>query len=152
MIPFVDMLLHQILCYTIGNEMNLFSQKTKVYRSIIEPMRNNQNFDERWNGEDKGLITAWELGREIASSNHELANKAKSGELPPLGFKGGYERTLKNTKPKHGAMVYLAELQGLKGEDLDIDELRDECKKITCSKTGMSTIFTFDQNKYKNEA
>lgn len=131
--------------------MNLFSQKINVYQSINEPIRNNPTFDERWNGEDKGLITAWELGRELAISNPELADKAKNGELPPLGFKGGYERRLKNIKPKHGAMVYLAELQGLKGEDLNIDELRDEGKTITCSATGMTTIFTFDQNKYKNE-
>ncbi|NBK99475.1 MAG: hypothetical protein EOM50_15945 [Erysipelotrichia bacterium] len=124
----------------------------KVYRSIDELIRNKPDFNERWNCEDKGLITAWELGRELAISNPELANKAKNGELPPLGFKGGYERELKSKKPKHGAMVYLAELQGLKGEDLDIDEMKDEGKILTCKRTGMRTIFTFDQNKYKNEA
>lgn len=132
--------------------MNLFDLSVRVYRSIDEPIRVKPDYNERWNMEDKGLITAWELGRELAISNPELANKALNGELPPLGFKGGYERELKSKKPKHGPMVYLAELQGLRGEDLDIDELRDEGKIITCSATGMTTIFTFDQKKYKNEA
>lgn len=132
--------------------MDLFNININVYRSIYTPIRINTDYNERWNGEDKGLITAWELGRELAISNPELANKALNGELPPLGFKGGYERELKSKKPKHGPMVYLAELQGLRGEDLDIDELRDEGKIITCSATGMTTIFTFKVDKYKNEA
>ena len=132
--------------------MNLFDLSVRVYRSIDEPIRVKPDYNERWNMEDKGLITAWELGRELAISNPELAKKAKNGELPPLGFKGGYERELKRKKPKHGAMVYLAELQGLIGEDYDIQELRDEGKMITCSTTGMTTIFTFKVDKYKNEA
>lgn len=131
--------------------MDLFDISIKVYRSFNTPIRINPDYKERWNWEDKGLITAWEIGRELAISNHALAIKAKNGELPKLGFKGGYEKTLVTNKPKHAPMLYLAKLQGLKGEDLNITQ-SCEGTMLTCSATGMKTIFTFDTNKYKDEA
>jgi hypothetical protein len=75
----------------------------------------------------------------------ELAEKARNGELPVLGWKGGVEKkTQKNEK--YGCLNYLAEWQGLRGEDLDID-LTEE-REIVCSKTGMKVIYTGDATKY----
>lgn len=115
-----------------------------VYRSIREPLRHLPSFDERWNGPDGGLITCWESGRELASRKPEIAGKAKMGELPALGWKGGVEKKLKVDK-KFGSFRYLAQWQGLRGEDLDIDVSVE--KTIVCAKTGMSVIFTSDSSK-----
>ena len=55
-----------------------------------------------------------------------------------LGWKGGVERELKK-KGKFGTLNYLAQWQGLRGEDLDVD-LTNEVE-IVCSLTGMKVIF-----------
>ena len=44
----------------------------KVIRSIEIPIREFPSFEERWRGEDKGLITAWEVGREKAINDLKL--------------------------------------------------------------------------------
>ena len=117
----------------------------RVYRSLQTPMREEPSFDERWRGPDMGLITCWEVGRKRSTEDPELAERAKNGELPVLGWKGGVEKKIKK-KEKYGCLNYLAEWQGLRDEDLDID-LSEEIE-IVCSKTGMKVIYTGDATKY----
>jgi len=119
----------------------------KVTRSIETPIREFPSFEERWRGEDKGLITAWEVGREKAINDLKLKESALNDELPVLGYIGGYEKTLTNVKFKYASFHYLAQLQGLRGQNLDIDFERDEEKILICTKTNMKTIFTSDSKK-----
>ena len=78
----------------------------------------------------------------------EIAKRAKNGELPVLGWKGGVEKKIKKTE-KYGTFNYLAQWQGLRGQDLDID-LSQETELI-CSKTGMKVIYTGDIKKFGYE-
>jgi len=104
-------------------------------------------WEEAWKGPDEGLIRCWEIGRERALTQPELARHCIDGALPVLGWKGGHDRALK--KPmKYGSFKYLAQWQGLRGEDLFIDT-RTELT-LTCKHTGMLTTFTPDQEKYAN--
>ena len=118
-----------------------------VFRSKQEPFREGLTWEERWKGPDKGLITCWEVGQRIREENPELAESAMKGELPPLGWKGGVERKLK-AREKIGTLMYLAQWQGLRGEDLDIDTGAEP--QHVCTRTGMRVIFTGDYEKYKN--
>jgi hypothetical protein len=117
----------------------------RVYRSIEEPIRNEPSFEERWRGPDKGLITCWEVGRVRSVGQPELAEQAKKGELPMLGWKGGVSKQLK-IKEKYGTLNYLALWQGIRGEDLDIDLSQE--KEIICSATNIKVTFTSDASKY----
>lgn len=117
----------------------------RVYRSIEEPIRNEPSFEERWRGPDKGLITCWEVGRIRSIEKPDLAEKAKRGELPMLGWKGGVSKQLK-LKEKYGTLNYLALWQGIRGEDLDIDVSKE--KEIICSATKIKVTFTSDASKY----
>lgn len=119
----------------------------RIYRFYKEPKREGLSWEELWSGEDRGLITCWEVGREIREKDPDLAERAENGELPILGWKGGVERKIKKSV-KYGTLRYLAQWQGLRGEDLDID-LSQELELI-CSKTGMKVIFTGDVRKYSN--
>ncbi len=119
----------------------------RIYRSYHEPKREGLSWDERWKGRDKGLITCWEVGRELSKKKPELAERTRNGELPILGWKGGVEKKIKK-KVKYGTLYYLAQWQGLRGEDLDID-LSKEIELI-CSKTGMKVIYTDEVKKYGN--
>lgn len=117
----------------------------RIYRQISEPIRESLSWEERWKAEDRGIVTAWEVGRRENKDNPELAIKASKGELVELPWKGGYLKELK-VKKKFGTLLYLAAWQGLRGEDLDIDT---EVEKIMiCPKTKMIVTFTSDQNKY----
>ena len=49
-------------------------------------------------------------------------------------------------KEKYGSLNYLAQWQGLRGEDLDIDLTAE--RETICAKTGMKVIFTCDAAKY----
>ncbi len=118
-----------------------------VYRSIIEPNRVGLGWDETWKGTDKGLIACWERGREKALVETELADCARRGELPVLAWKGGVVREIKTKK--YGTLKYLAQWQGLRGDNLDIH--LDKEVKLVCSKTGMPVIFTADETKYVEE-
>ena len=120
---------------------------TKIYWSFTEPDRKNLTYEQTWRGEDKGLIKNYEVGRALAIKEPELAEKAKRGELPVLGYKGGVEKTLKK-KEKVGALNYIAEWQALRGEDLNID-LDDEIV-LTCIKTNVKVTFTMDLEKLKS--
>ena len=66
-------------------------------------------------------------------------------ELPVLGWKGGIEK-ISGNKVKFGSLYYLAKWQGLWGDDLRINP--QEEIEITCSRTGMTVIFTPDRSKY----
>jgi hypothetical protein len=119
---------------------------SRIYRSFSESDRKNLTWEETWRREDRGLIKNYEVGRALGLKNPELAEKAKKGELPVLGYKGGVERTLKK-KEKIGALNYIAIWQALRGEDLDID-LEKEIV-LTCSKTDVRVTFTMDLEKLK---
>lgn len=129
----------------IENETVEMNQR--VYKSYSEPLRDELSWDERWKGPDNGLITCWEVGRKLSDKEPELAERAKNGELPVLGWKGGVEKKIKK-KEKYGTLFYLAQWQGLRGDDLDID-LSEEAE-LVCSKTGMKVIYTGDIKKYGN--
>jgi hypothetical protein len=117
----------------------------RIYRSIETSIREGLSRDERWNGDDKGLIYCWENGREKATRVPELAERAKNGELPVTGWKGGVETKTKIGQ-KYGTFFYLAQWQGLKGDDLNIDLSKEQI--ITCTGTGMRIVFTDDVRKY----
>jgi hypothetical protein len=117
----------------------------KVQRSIRQPIRPHQSWDEKWKGEDDGLIACWERGREMALENSELAQLAREGRLMVLPWKGGVEKKLK-TRKKFGTLKYLAMWQGIRGDDLDIDTEGEP--EITCTATGMTVAFTADSKKY----
>ncbi|GAA0760808.1 hypothetical protein [Psychroflexus lacisalsi] len=119
---------------------------TKIYRSFSEPDRVNLSWEETWRREDKGLIKNYEVGRALAKKEPELAEKAKRGELPVLGYKGGVDKTLKK-KEKIGALNYIAKWQALRGEDLNLN--LDEEIVLTCTKTDMRVTFTMDLEKLK---
>jgi hypothetical protein len=117
----------------------------RLFRSIEEPVREGLSWDERWKSADEGLIACWENGRERATRNPELAERAKKGELPVTGWKGGIEKKTKIGE-KYGTLFYLAEWQGLRGNDLEIDLLSEPT--LTCTSTGMKIIYTGDVRKY----
>ena len=118
-----------------------------VFRSINEPIREDLSWNERWRGDDKGLIKCWETGRKLRNIGSDLVEKAERGELPVLGWKGGVERKIIKGE-KYGTLNYLAEWQGLRGEDLNIDPTKEI--ELVCTKTGMRIIYTSDQKKYAN--
>lgn len=118
-----------------------------VHRPIHLELRPVLTWIDTWQGPDNGLIRCWEIGRERAVKQPELAQRCLAGELPVLGWKGGVERTLKK-REKFGSLKYLAQWQGLRGEDLQIDTTAE--LTLNCSRTGMVVTFTPDQSKYYN--
>lgn len=120
---------------------------TRIFRNFTEPDRENLTWEETWKREDKGLIKNYEVGRALGIKNPELVEKAKNGELPVLGYKGGVEKALIK-KEKIGALNYIAKWQALRGENLDID--LDKEIVLTCTKTDMIVTFTMDLEKLKN--
>ncbi|MEB0048650.1 MULTISPECIES: hypothetical protein [unclassified Pseudomonas] len=120
----------------------------RIHRSIDAPFRSGLNRDELWESHDKGLIKCWEIGRHRAGRFPTLAQQCLAGELPVLGWKGGVSRSLKKLE-KFGSLKYLAQWQGLRGEDLDID-LGEE-QALTCSRTHMVVTYTPDRSKYFNQ-
>lgn len=111
------------------------------------PERRNISWAETWEQEDKGLIKNYEVGIKLAKKHPELSIKAKNGELPSLGYKGGFDKQLK-LKTKYGALNYLAQWQALRGEDLNIDTSKEII--LTCTKTDIAVTFTMDLEKLKN--
>jgi len=116
-----------------------------IYRSIQEPKREGLSWDELWRGLDKGLIACWEVGRDTGMKDTELAKRAKNGELPVLGWKGGVDKQIKK-KEKFGTLNYFAMWQGLRGEDLNV-EISKEIE-LVCTMTRMRVIYTDDAAKY----
>ena len=119
----------------------------RIYRYYGQPKREGLSTQELWDGDDRGLILCWELGREMRQREPELARRAENGELPVSAWKGGVKKKTKIGE-KYGTLNYLAQWQGLRGEDLNID-LSEETELI-CSKTGMKVIYTGDVKKYGN--
>ncbi|WP_230683717.1 hypothetical protein [Pseudomonas lundensis] len=120
-----------------------------IQRSYAEPVRSNLSWHETWEGPDSGLIKTWEIGRKLAIQNPNLASKTLAGELPPLNWKGGSDRTLVK-REKFGSLRYLAQWQGLRGEDLSIN--LDADVTIKCVKTHMIVTFTPDLRKILNDS
>ena len=120
-----------------------------IQRAHSEPARSNLNWYETWQGPDSGLIKTWEVGRKLAIQNPGLAERTRAGELPPLNWKGGSDRTLVK-REKFGSLRYLAQWQGLRGEDLSI--ALDSEVTIKCVKTQMIVTFTPDIRKILNES
>ena len=120
----------------------------RIQRSIDSPLRTGLNREELWEAGDKGLIKCWEVGRQRVVRFPDLAKQCLDGELPVLGWKGGVSRSLKKLE-KYGSLKYLAQWQGLRGEDLDVD-LSEE-RALTCSRTAMVVTFTPDRSKYFNQ-
>ncbi|MFJ2537264.1 MULTISPECIES: hypothetical protein [unclassified Pseudomonas] len=119
-----------------------------VQRTIDSPLRTGLTRTQLWEADDKGLIKCWEIGRQRAIRFPELAQQCLADELPVLGWKGGVSRSLKKSE-KYGSLKYLAQWQGLRGEDLDI-HLSEE-RSLTCSRTKMRVTFTPDRSKYFNQ-
>ena len=117
----------------------------RICRSFAEPNRDGLSWKERWEGEDRGLITCWEVGREKRQAKSNLARQAGKGELPLLGWKGGVAKKIKKAT-KYGTLCYLAQWQGLRGDDLDVILYKET--EIICSKTGIKVIYTGDAKKY----
>lgn len=119
-----------------------------IQRSHAKPARSNLSWHETWEGPDSGLIKNWEIGRKLAFQNPDLASRTLAGELPPLNWKGGSDRTLVK-REKFGSLRYLAQWQGLRGEDLSIN--LDAEVTIKCVKTHMIVTFTPDIRKILND-
>ena len=120
-----------------------------IQRSHAEPARPRLSWHDTWQGPDSGLIKNWEIGRKLAIHNPDLASRTRAGELPPLNWKGGSDRTLVK-REKFGSLRYLAQWQGLRGEDLSI--ALDSEVTIKCAKTQMIVTFTPDIRKILNES
>lgn len=120
----------------------------KVYRTIHLPPRLNPSWDERWRGEDGGLVASWEAGRRLADARDPRAALARLDQLPTLPWKGGFPApdpnrpTPKSQGQKYGTFFYLAMWQGLRGEDLSIDTSNEVT--VVCSLHQRSVIFTTD--------
>ena len=108
-------------------------------RSIKHPIREFVDMDHRWRGPDAGLIWCWELGKQRADKEPELAERVREGALVPLGWKGGVANGTKSKKKK-GSLFYLAEWQGLAGKDLDIDAEGDT--RLVCLATGVEVTYS----------
>lgn len=119
-----------------------------IRRSFSESDRRALSWEQMWQGADRGLIRCWEIGRSLAQQDSDLAERCRNGALPPLHWKGGVSRALKK-KEKFGALQYLAQWQGLRGDDLSVD-LEAELT-MTCSATGMVVTFTPDLTKLADQ-
>ena len=117
----------------------------RIYRSITESIREGDTWDELWSAEDDGLIACWERGREKRFEDPTLAAQAAAGQLVVLPWKGGVEKAIKK-KQKLGTLFYLAMLQGLRGEDLNIDPTEESV--LICTTSGVAVVFTGDVAKY----
>ena len=119
--------------------------ETNIYRSIEEANRKGLTWEELWKGSDNGLIACWERGRLKAVENPDLAESCNIGELPVLAWKGGVDKKIKGKK--YGSLFYLATWQGLRSEDLNINQYEEI--SIICSKTQVEVIFTFNLLTYE---
>ena len=111
----------------------------RVFRSVEEPIREGLTRAEMWDQEDKGLIWLWELGRSYRRDERTQSKRAEQGELPVGDWKGGVDKKLKAEK-KSGSLQYLAQWQGMRGENLSIDV--DAEVILICSRTGQSVVFS----------
>lgn len=116
----------------------------QLTREFNEPKRTNLSYAEAWEGEDLGIISAWERGREKRKEDLDLTQKVMQGELVELPWKGGVDKPIKS-KIKYGSLLYLAMLQGIKGENLQIETEIEVI--LICSSTGTPVTFTANLKK-----
>ena len=76
----------------------------RIHRPLDTPIRTNAPWTELWDGPDRGLIAAWERGREKRREDPGLVQQAQAGQLMPLPWKGGVEKQTQK-KQKMGAML-----------------------------------------------
>jgi hypothetical protein len=119
-----------------------------VHATRVDPDHDCSTWQQRWEGPDGGLISAWIRGREKSREDPELRAAVERGELPILPWKGGVEQATK-VGHKYGALLYVAMWQGLRGDALQIDT--DIEVKLTCSRTGMTVTYTSDASKYSQQ-
>ena len=128
---------------------------------IDTPIREDLSSEDLWHKEDKGIIKAWELGREWSVLYPHMRTAAKEGVLLELKrqdgetkdgkpnyirmFKGGFDAVQKETF-RYGSLHYYAMWLGLRGNDLSID-LENEYPFV-CTKTKMGVVYTIKSNKY----
>jgi len=114
-----------------------------VTAHVGEHLDRDQEWATRWEGPDKGLITAWLAGQAYAEQHPQLVRCAQAGELPVLPFRGGVEKAIK-TRSKIGHVLYLAMWQGLRGDALHLDS--DAQIEMTCTRHGVTVLYTADSN------
>ncbi len=102
--------------------------------SILDQPAPGLSFEDRWEGPDRGFRTSWLRGIEKAASEPDLRDAALRGELPVLAWKGG-GKSIKAGK-RLGSLHYLAMWQGLRGEDLCIEDVGG----IMLKRTGVTDI------------
>lgn len=120
-----------------------------ITASAINPPVLGDSWEERQEGPDAGLISAWLAGRDQREWWQDTVAAIKRNELPVLPFKGGIpekdddeEEAVKKQGKKLGSLHYIAMMQGLLGEDLYLETSKDIVR--VCSKTGVQVIFTCD--------
>lgn len=111
-----------------------------------DPPPINEDYTLRIDGPDRGLINAWLAGLEKRKEWPEVIAKVSAGELPPLPFRGGIAEEIQ-TKKKVGHLWYVAMWHGLRGDDLNLSTGAELV--MVCSRTGVSVLFTIDQEKLK---
>lgn len=115
-----------------------------IQQSAGNPPPVSEDYKQRNEGPDQGLINAWLAGLAIGRDTPEVAAKALAGELPILPFRGGIEEAIK-AKNKVGSLLYLAMWQGLRGEDLAVDTESEP--NMTCTRTGVTVRYTLSTSK-----
>jgi hypothetical protein len=82
----------------------------------------------------------------------DICERVDRGELPSLHWKGGFEidpdkpYAMPKMKKKFGCLQYLATLQGIRGESLNIDTTKEY--SLRCSRTGVLVVFTADRTRW----
>ena len=128
--------------------------------NIEVPIRKGLTPNELWKQDDKGIIKAWELGREWAKLYPKMSSDAKSGCLVELKrktsskgdeenyirlFKGGYNKRQTQTF-KYGTLHYYAMWLGLRGDNLNVDMEKEY--PLVCTRTKMGVVYTIDSKKF----
>lgn len=111
-----------------------------ITRKIGSPKKIYSSWDERWNGEDYGLIATWERGIEMRKDGNPAVISFQNGELPVLPWRGGVEKKIEGKK--FGSLKYLAMRQGILNIDLNIDTEAEVT--LTCSKTGVEVKYSIN--------
>ena len=88
-----------------------------------------------------GATPGWAQGAPAETAEQD------NGDILVLANK--LEESTPEELEKYGSLKYLAQWQGLRGEDLNID-LSEE-RSLTCSRTKMVVTFTPDRTKYFNQ-
>ena len=133
----------------------------EVEININTPIRQHLSPDGLWRGDDKGIIKAWELGREWAERYPEMSELANAGILLEMKrktgdtingkpsyirlFKGGFDKKQKEIF-RFGSLHYYAMWLGLRGDNLILDLEKEY--PLVCSETNMGVVYTLDSKKY----